>query len=714
MSLTESKRNLAKLLAQENIIVEERASKNNDAFFDTNNRLLVIPVFKQDVSADVVDLMISHEVGHALITEADPWENAIIEKHINKTILNVVEDKRVEDHVKRKYPGLRSVFARGYKELMKLDFFGLSKVDIEEINLVDKINIYTKVGFVPGINFTPEEQEILEKVEKVSSFDDVIKVSDEIQTHMRKVFSKKFKASKDDILEYYELGNDYGTGKSSGGGFGSGMGGEASSPLPFTDTNVDHEFDPERDYTKFEYSEEDIAEIFSIAENDYLQSKTDINFKNMQTELYDDDTSTSVYVDVGNEDMKKYIVGYKKIYSLMKTDCPEIYRDNLINNEFETFKRDNTATVNHLLKEFRLKKNAIQRKKVRESKSGDININKLYSYQVNNDIFKKNIKVSKEQSHSMIFFLDWSASMSKFIEGTIKQLLSLVLFCKKQNIPFEVYAFTSEDYFDEYNQFTGYKTQKTPREMILAPFALYNLLSSKMNNVEFTNAANILLKYRSYQFRNSKGGYICDTPRWTWLHSTPLNHAIIASRQISEDYKVRTGTDIVNNIFLTDGESHSITFKYSEEGGYSNISTDSANVYIRDKQRGLTQKVSKSMLGETNSCLDLVKQSSDIRIFGIRMIDYSELKRRCYDLFGDLDYRSHWAKMKKEQAVRIGNNSYDEFYMIRPTDDEFNEIVEYKMPEKMTVAAISKAFSKSIGGRIENKVILNKFIDFIS
>ena len=44
----------------------------------------------------------------------------------------------------------------------------------------------------------------------------------------------------------------------------------------------------------------------------------------------------------------------------------------------------------------------------------------------------------------MIFILDWSGSMQYEILPTVKQLLNLTAFCKKVQIPFEVYAFTNE------------------------------------------------------------------------------------------------------------------------------------------------------------------------------------------------------------------------------------------------------------------------------
>ena len=47
-----------------------------------------------------------------------------------------------------------------------------------------------------------------------------------------------------------------------------------------------------------------------------------------------------------------------------------------------------------------------------------------------------------EKNHGFIFLVDWSGSMINCMDSTIDQLVNLIYFAKKINIPFEVYAFT--------------------------------------------------------------------------------------------------------------------------------------------------------------------------------------------------------------------------------------------------------------------------------
>ena len=67
----ESKGYLAKLLATENISVEHR--KVQTASFDVKNRRLTLPIWKK-MDNNIIDLLIAHEVGHALYTPQNAWE----------------------------------------------------------------------------------------------------------------------------------------------------------------------------------------------------------------------------------------------------------------------------------------------------------------------------------------------------------------------------------------------------------------------------------------------------------------------------------------------------------------------------------------------------------------------------------------------------------------------------------------------------------------
>ena len=105
--ITEVKSALAKLLATENLTVEY--ANVDTASFDVKNRILRIPTMK-DLDAKTLDLFVGHEVAHALYTPLDGMENLPIKTQNFHSVVNVVEDARIERLIQKKYPGLKKPF----------------------------------------------------------------------------------------------------------------------------------------------------------------------------------------------------------------------------------------------------------------------------------------------------------------------------------------------------------------------------------------------------------------------------------------------------------------------------------------------------------------------------------------------------------------------------------------------------------------------------
>ena len=147
---------LAKLLANENLTVLQEPVKT--ASFDVKNRVLRLPQWK-DLSNDLLDLFIGHEVGHALYTTSAFWTDELKALKHFQGYLNVLEDVRIEKLIKRKYPGLRKPFRLGYDELKEKDFFNLKSQDLNSLLLIDRINLFYKAGVKSGVKFTQKELE---------------------------------------------------------------------------------------------------------------------------------------------------------------------------------------------------------------------------------------------------------------------------------------------------------------------------------------------------------------------------------------------------------------------------------------------------------------------------------------------------------------------------------------------------------------------------
>jgi len=131
----------ARLLATENLSVQR--ARTRTASFDVKSRVLTLPLWK-DMTPEIEDMLVGHEVGHALYT-TDDYFVPLQENPKMMTYLNVLEDVRIEKLIKRKYPGLRKRMNEGYKQLNDRDFFGVKQVQsFDDLLLIDKINLYFK------------------------------------------------------------------------------------------------------------------------------------------------------------------------------------------------------------------------------------------------------------------------------------------------------------------------------------------------------------------------------------------------------------------------------------------------------------------------------------------------------------------------------------------------------------------------------------------
>ena len=184
---TASKSQLAKLLATENINVIHKPGIKT-AWFDVKARILALPVWV-DMSVDLYDMLTVHEVGHALDTDADAWMEAIetlgkkygkSKKGVIKDFLNVVEDARIDKRQKRRYPGSRRNYVKGYKELLDKDFFGTLSNDVNKMLFIDRINIHFKGGHLHGVRFNKEEKKFLARIEMIETFAEVVEIVDEL------------------------------------------------------------------------------------------------------------------------------------------------------------------------------------------------------------------------------------------------------------------------------------------------------------------------------------------------------------------------------------------------------------------------------------------------------------------------------------------------------------------------------------------------------
>lgn len=706
MQLAETKSILAKLMATENLVVEQRNVQT--ASFDVKNRVLILPILDRNLSPELYDLFVGHEVGHALYTPLEGMKKAK-ESKINMSIVNVVEDSRIERKVKDNYPGLRVSFLKGYKELIEKDFFETKGANINEYNLIDRINLHCKGGASQMIRFSPEERVLLNEVETTDTYDEVIEVSKKLEALMREQEKEKQEErTKNGLPEEEEQDADGEFGdsfdededgqyqnSSQSGSSGEEESDEESQSSKGTDdddTSDDGETS-KKDQVKGRGVYDDEKKI-----EDKLKSFTDEAFKRNEKKLVSDENRGYIYTNVPKVDLDSIIIDHKQLYAMYKLSDGQYDRA-----EFMKIRTETNKIVSYLAKEFELRKNADQLKRASVSKTGDLNLNKIFSYQFSEDIFKKVTVVPGGKSHGLVMFIDWSGSMHHHINNTMKQLLSLVMFCKKVGIPYEVFAFAS-------SQVNQLKQDFKESNLFMHQFQLFNIFSSRMTAAEFTNAGAAMT------FLGKHPGY---APDWFSMGSTPLNQAIVACFDIIPQFQKKYKLQMVNTVFLTDGEGDAFSGYCDVNGhykGFRDFAYGPRYLVIRDDVTKHQEVVERPHSGrhQTEALIKLLKLRTKCNVLGFYLLSSREFNAYAYHhLPAGSNIEDKRVQFRKNKSVVVTNVGFDEYYLMK---SEHKSVLdeEFEVRENASTKTLATAFAKYTGGRVTNRVVLNRFIGMIT
>jgi hypothetical protein len=739
--LIEAKSNLARLMATENLVVEERNVQT--AYFDPKNRILTVPILNGDLSSELYDLLLGHEVGHALETPPEGWHDSLVKHKVNKSILNVCEDARIEKKIKRRFPGLKPSFAKGYRELLEMDFFGIKGVDVNTLNFIDRVNLHTKGGAYHVISFSDEEKELLREIENTESFEEVVEVALKVQQYMKdlkdmeqKEKQDSKKGQKSDSAEEGEEEESESSDKSSTGS------GEDDSENKIKPDELDDDSLEMKEVNKDGSSEIDekgkgnktkkSMEGGDGPESD-ISSVTDQKFREKEKSLYNNtNKSDIIYSNIPEYDSEKCIFSYKEILQIVEEENKNFvdnytrekcYRPEEMMQSFVKYKNQSNKVVSYLVKEFEMRKNAEKQNRARTSKTGELNMDKIYEYKLTDDIFKRMTNVPNGKSHGLVMFVDWSGSMDEHLGPTVKQLFNLVMFCKKVNIPYEVYAFTSNGMENVPQSKRVRQKQKVGDLQVNFQFNLLNILSSKMTNKEFMKMASIL-----YYIGCEKPRYggIMIVPEILRLSGTPLNSAIVAAFDIVPKFKKNNRLQIVNTLFLTDGESSMlegrISFQERESKRFvvlnENVPTTRRRCFYRDPVTKATVEVTYrnySISGaETETLLKLLKQRVDSNLIGFYVARRRDINN-AISMFCSDEKEANKLKLEfqKNDNTVITTYGYDEYYMLRSESLNTEDDEDFEVNSTTTRGLVS-AFSKYTGGKTSSRVILNRFIKLIA
>lgn len=748
--LLEQKSVLARLMATENLYVEERAVQT--ASFDLKNRVLTVPILDGNLSANIYDLFMGHEVGHALETPPDGYHSAQKKLGVNGTILNVCEDVRIEKKIKRRYPGIRYPFLKAYEELMERDFFGIKNTDLNKLNLIDRINLYTKCGASLGIEFNEKEKRLLDELEATESFKEMVVVAKKIQKYMKETKQKEIQIQFDLAIKTKEVSpsseppeqtvsesSDVSKAESNDDSGGSSEGTQESQEQENENAASEGSTDGSKNTSVKKQDEKKETAQAEKQEEEDIESVTDKNFRKNESKLYEKDKKTeNVYCNVPEVNSDEHIISYQTITRLYDTHNIRVGAKKIEEviqyaiSYFNKFKRESEPVVSYLVKEFELRKNAEQQVKARVSKTGDINTNRIAEYSFSDDIFKRLMTVPNGKSHGLVLFVDWSGSMDPYINQTIRQVLNIVFFCRKVNIPYEVYAFT--DHYPKERNRKNYIPKSGDINFTNASnIHLLNIFSSKMKNQEFTKLGAYLLQYCNKDHERMKDSNYRETytPHGMNLGGTPLNEALILAFDILPKFKKQNKVDVVNTIVLSDGDGHYInhicgvnyiTLKYTAVNKF--MIRDTKTKHSVDMNRLLVNSSGSYAAKQRDALVELLKIRTNSNVICFHITSTAAVKHKLTEfVIKPMDRNTYsgnnpeveqmHAKFRKDKYF-IGKNKigFSEYYLIKTSDLEIDDGSFEAV--KVTGKSLTAAFSKYTNNKLHSRVMLNSFIRMIA
>ena len=726
--MQDSKSLLAKLLATENITVEHK--KVSTAYFDTKNRVMVLPMWKF-MTSSLYDLLLGHEVGHALNTPPEGWHNQVTDKMKKgfKTFLNVVEDVRIEKLIQNKFPGLKVSFRKGYSELSAMDFFGLSKlaVDLDKLPLIDRINLHYKIGSYLNVKFKDNELNYIERLDQIKTWDEVVAIATELYEYSKEESEMR-------VLSELEYQDDIGEGDDDDADWEEVEEDRNGKSQNARQSGTGEEFDPE--------------------------SLTDKYFRAREKELLDDKVKPYVYANLPKAHLEQIVVPHKVIaknysnftyrnnaydYDMCKQLAPGVI-ESCKEKVYQKFLTTNKKYISYLVKEFELRKNANQFARAAVSKTGKLDMKKVHQYKLNDDLFKRMTTVPKGKSHGLLMFVDYSGSMNENIGPTIEQSIVLAMFCRKVNIPFRVYTFldsTSNDLKEELgvDLFSGERYPDEKRKFSRNPedihlddkfFRLREYLSSDMSGREFKEAIRywLLVGYafnnRSWNSNRVPTGFDKDdqihniyNQDFENLNGTPLNEAIVSAIELSKQFKTNYRLDVVNTVFLTDGDSNDTGMKYDNNGHttYLDKYNNDYTLIIRDPETKLESKKAPNA-EKTVALINLLKQVAGVNVIGFHITNHfgnGVILDRLRKLGKyDSNYHEKYKQARRNKVYIIYDAGYDDYYIIPGGKHLQIKEDEMQVEDNAKKSDLKNAFLKMQKNKSLNRVLLSRFAEKIA
>ena len=708
---------LAKLLAKENLSVQH--GNYSTASFDVVNRVLRLPLWK-DKGKDVYDLLVGHEVGHALYTPADGWHDS--EKKIGKiprAYLNIVEDIRIERKIMEAYPGIKRRFKNGYKVLFDSDLFGTNERDINKAGLMDRLNVSSKSrGYVP-VEFSNEESPLVKEAMEVETWDDVVDVCKKLYDFIEDQKDEKEEEDKDE-MEMGMPSSDSGEAPENQGEIPM-SGDEESDDSEEGNGEADGESDEDSSTSAVDQEGGDDDGHETWTEDTQREREEELLEKSPERQ-YERSGQPQYSCGLSSENMDKILYSYDDAKALRNRWLAENaddeyavdqapYNHEACKNDWSETKLTYKTQANLLAKDFERKKAAFEYSRARTAKSGKLDPLKLHAYKTSEDIFLTTTQLAQAKSHGIMMFLDLSGSMAELIEDVTAQAITIAMFCRQVNIPFEAYSFTTTSYWRKSSREEGMRESLPEASEINAEGCkVVEMFSSKMNKKTFDEAAYISFAVAKAHAYSNKQAYHISSH---YLHavdqmgSTPLIQTAILASKLTKQFTRKFALQNTNIMFLTDGYPDGLSVQHDEK----------ANVYTsREVMINFEGKMVRGQGGREiyKNILLRLKEITGATVMGFHLAYDASTFGQGYTSI-DGEFREDIKSWRKDGFSAWKNvKGYDDYFIIKINRTARFDADVFTPKKADTINDLKREFKKFSKTKKGNKQLVARITDAVA
>lgn len=593
---------LSRLLARENLSVIYSSSAKT-ASFNEMTRTLCFPVFAPSTPDVVREGFSMHEIGHAKYTSPEIrfLKYSVGNKPIPFGILNVLEDIRIENLLKKEFAGAGRTFAQSYQLHFQENWFGDAteiRATYGKMHTMSRLNILAKVGTFCGISAIDEgEKKFFDFALQITTVAEMQEAADMYRKLAKdrreakaaeaakkpepkapapepKKEEPKEKESAPEVESGSDESDDSETDSSvDDDGNDQEDEEESSASAPSEDPENEAEGDEEEDSSNSSKSEEETEDgDSSESEGGEEDEEAEEEDGDIDSQESFDKSAKSLFSEEANQD--KYFFLNTETYDELFTNVMTVPSSNISRaclNAMMDIRRDDAmikkiafkwramgAKAVQLAASFEQMVAGVNLAETKDVDTGELDIDMLWATKLTDRVFLEERYQDNQKNHGIVLATDFSGSMNgPKLREVIERAMIMVQFCRHAGIPFRMIGFglrvgggRDEAELQRQRLVGRYDEvlSKVKTNFAIVPYSgslgeISEVLTSDMSDVEIYAIMGMLY----HDFCVARWGKVFG------LGGTPMMSVVMAAPSYIERFKEAARIQKVCFMLLTDG-----------------------------------------------------------------------------------------------------------------------------------------------------------------